>query len=289
MDAGSGNASTWKKIYLQDIYASLYEGTIYNEDDSLLFNARQEVIKLIQSLRSDAKCLVARELRGNRAFSSVYLADGYGLQVNGEALSPSSKSGAGNKYVYEQSLGEDAYLNVGITKDDSVVQTYQFFVGAKTKKVMLNADTAAFAVSDTGTVEFIEDTARIVLKSKGDTLEDKLTFTPYLRIAGKGITDPLENMDTLTFRLRNDTDETLVIRARLKSGFYLYELSTYTLEPGEEMIVEEEKLYVYRSQLSNFADAVFELCTANTDENGNLSGDKTFTLSEMYYSLKRGE
>lgn len=277
------------EIYLQDIYASLYEGTIYNENDSLLFDARLEVIRLIQALRSDPKCLVAREVQGEKVSGSVYLADGYGLQVNGEVLSPASRSGAGNKYVYEQSLDEDVYLNITITKDDSIVQTYQFFAGAKTKKVMLNAETAAFAVSDTGSVEFIGNAARIVLKSKGDTLEDKLTFTPYVRIAGKGITDPLENMDTLTFRLRNDTDETLVIRARLKSGFYLYELSTYTLEPGEEMIVEEEKLYVYRSQLSNFADAVFELCTANTDENGNLSGDKTFTLSEMYYSLKRGE
>ncbi len=277
------------KIYLQDVYASLYEGTIYNENDSLLFKARSEVVRLIKTLRSESKCLVACEQQGDETVSSIYLADGYELSVNGMELAPLSDSGNGNKFVYRQKLDKDAFLEILIKKDGSVVDSYKLFAASETKHMQLNSEEIAFSVSDTGSVEFVNGSAQVTLKSKGDTLEDKLTFTPYVRIAGKEITEPLENIDTLTFEIRNDTEETLVIRTRLTCGFYLYDLSTYTIEPGETLTVEEEKLYVYRSQFSNFSEAVFELCTANTDANGNLSQDKTFTLSEMFYSLKRGE
>ncbi|HEY8443368.1 MAG TPA: DUF4091 domain-containing protein [Clostridia bacterium] len=280
-----GSASS--RLFVQNLYEMLYTGTIYNEDDAVFYQARRMLVDTILKNRSDTKFLISSNIIGGSAVSDIYLANGYDLTVNGQRLTPEGASGQGVKYTITQTLDKEAKLDITISQNGQTVETYNIFVANKTNVIPLSQSVSPLYVSATSQIVYENDTAVITLKSKGDNLNELLTFTPLVGMNSSAMSVKLDEVDTIRFTLTNTMSKALELKARLKAGYYTYDLGTFTFEAGESKTIAIEKLYQYKSVFSGLADAVFELASDNADADKNLLPDRHFVISNLNYSIKR--
>lgn len=277
------NGTVSANTYVDDLYKSLYAGTVYNDDDALLYAARRQLAETVTTHRSETKFLVSTSISAGKAISEIYLSRDYEMTVNGNRLRPSGISGNGLKYTVTQMLDKEAVLDVVVTKGGDIVEKHNIFVAAETHSVAL--DEGVLYVSDTGEVNYADNTASIVLKSKGGSLNEILTFVPLVGFSGFGNT--LDTVGDISFTLTNTMTVPLELRARLKAGYYTYDLSRYTVEAGATQTIVIKDVYSYLSVFSSLKDATIELYAENIDENSQLLPDKSFTLFDLNYSVKR--
>lgn len=283
-DLEPGTVNT--REFLGELYDSLYTGTIYNEDDSLLYAARRQLFDALKEHRSETKYLLQSDIVGKFANSEIYLADGYDLKVNGELLAPSKPSGAGNCYIIRQSLEEEARLNIEILLDGQIIETHNVLVAPQTKFVDLNEK--PISVSKESSFEINGGIASVTLRPQGNTETELLTFIPYLRFDRNIFGETLEKIDNVSFDVTNKTDFSLEFKVRLRSGYSVFNLGSYSVEPGETKTIAFKNMYSYIASFAELSKASIEICGENTDENGKLMPSQIIELSNVSCSLYKG-
>lgn len=275
---GLPEGTTTLDPYVGDLYDSLFEGTVYNSDDETFYQARRTLMDTVERHRSDSKYLLINEIAGDRAVSSIYLADGYTLTVNGKTPTDTKPAGQGTCYTVTQSLDNEVTLNIVISKDGEEVERYNVFVSAATKSVTIGENGAKFAANKGSQIVYGDGNAEVTLVPQEGA---SMLFRPYVRLIGKNIvSDPLSLIDTVYVTLTNNGEEAITLHTRLFGG-YAYEMSDYTLQAGASITVCVNGL---GQSAATFADAdsvYFEVYADN-------SGDETvFTVSDLKYSLRR--
>lgn len=267
------------ELYVSELYDELFNGTVYNSDDATFYSVRLRLMDIIEEHRSESKYLLANEISGNEVVSSVYLAPGYDLTVNGVVPADVEASGEGYCYRVVQSLADDVDLNIVISRNGNIVEKHDVFVSAATKSLVLGEDGINLPVSVGSTINYLDGTAQVTLipQEGASTL-----FRPYVRILGEGIiSDSLSSVDAVSFKLTNNGTGKAVFYTRMYAG-YGYEISKYELEAGESTIVRVEGLWQYSSEFADLDTAYFELYV------DNVGDGKDFSISDLRYSLRRG-
>lgn len=264
--------------YVGDLYASLFDGTVYNSNDKTFYEAKRALMDTIEQHRSGSKYLLINEISGNNAVSSVYLADGYTLTVNGETPTVTKPAGQGTCYTVTQSLDNEVKLDIVISKDGIEVERYNVFVSVATKSVAIGENGAKFAVNKGSQIVYGDGTAAITLMPQEGA---SMLFRPYVRLIGKDIvSDALSTIDTLYVTLTNNGQQEITLHTRLYSG-YAYEMSSYTIASGDSVTVCVNGLGQSASSFADVNSVYFEVY-ADNEGNGTV-----FTVSDLKYSLRR--
>jgi hypothetical protein len=270
---------------LKEIYASLFTGAVYNEDDSALYAARERVAAEIAEQRKESRLFVQSSVKDGKAASDIYVAEGYDVSVNG-AIPLSEPAGQGKRYRVEQSLETPARLNVGVYKDGVPIESRSYFVSPAMRGVPMSAAAEPLLLSEGSSAAYADGKAAVTLVSGGGTPDERLVFKPYARLS-PAVMSPLTETDALYLTVTNDGTEDFAFKVRLAYGFYEYDLSVkITLAPGETRTLLLEKLYA--APVSYLKQAAVEIYADNTDASGGLLPDRRFTVSDVWYSLKEG-
>ena len=279
-------------LYLQDFYDKLYLGTVCTLEDCGVFESvRKDLFELITKHQSPTKFLLTSKTEGKTAQSEIYLADGYALELNGEAQTGVACTG-GTRYTLVQDLNENAKISIQILKDGKVVESHVFTVGNKTEQIALNETTNALYVSETSEISYQDGNANVTLKSYGEAgSKDILFLNPTVGISASALGDAkLGDLEKIELDITNATDETFTVSIRFKVSASSYKLISYELQAGETKRICIDKLYAYKEEFSRLNQATFEIYTDNVfaDEQGNYVKypDRKLILSNVYYTYK---
>ncbi len=276
-------------LYLSGLYESLYTGAVVNDDDANFYRVRRELLELAVKHSSDTKFLATATVNGATAQSSLYLAEGYGLKVNGKTLE-GEVCGGGRKYAVSQQLDEAAFLDVEILKDGEVVETHEIFVSGKTAQIALEDETSVYT-SEGSEVSHVGGSAVATIRCQGDDFKEMTVFTPYLGISrevfgGVG----LDELEKAEFTIKNTSEYEIDFTVRFKSAYSSYDLGSYTLAAGENKTIVIEQIYSYAGEFSSLGSSAVELCFDNfyIDKNGEYLKfeDREVELSSFYYTLR---
>lgn len=276
-------------LYLNGLYESLYTGAVVKDDDANFYRVRKELLELTVKHSSDTKFLATVDVNGTTAKSSLYLADGYELKVNGEILA-GEVCGQGKKYTVLQQLGQAASLDIEILKDGNVVETHEIFVSGKTAEIALEDETTIYA-SEGSEVAHAEDNAIVTIRCQGDDFKEMTVFTPYLGISREAFGGAgLDELEKAEFTIKNSSEYEIDFTIRFKSSYSSYDLGNYTLAAGETKTIVVEQIYSYAGEFGSLGNAAIELCFDNfyIDENGEYLKfeDREVELSSFYYTLR---
>ncbi len=272
----------------QELHKALYGGAIYVDDDANFFNVRRQLVNMILSERSDeTKLLTDSNVTYENATTDIYVANGYDVSVNGENLQGTA-AGGGFKYTYSQTLDENAVINLVISKDGEAAVEKQIFIASKTQSLRFDDESAPISVSKKSEVTYADGKAAVTLCSSGDDVVETLTFEPKATFTSEKLGVALNEIDVLTFELKNTTDRAITLRLRFNSGAYSYTVGNYELAVGGVATIELPELYALEKNFSLMPQSNFEIVTDNLLSDGEtLAPDVSFEISKFYYSVKR--
>ena len=100
--------------------------------------------------------------------------------------------------------------------------------------------------------------------------------------------ETLEKIDNVSFDVTNKTDFSLEFKVRLRSGYTVFNLGSYSVEPGETKTIAFKNMYSFITSFAELSKASIEICGENTDENGKLMPPQIIELSNVSCSLYKG-
>lgn len=112
--------------YVNDLYDSLFTGTVYYTDDSLVFKAREELAKRILALKNEDELVVSTKKSNTTAEVCVYT-NKNSIKINGETLTGTV---SGDGYVYKKSISTSNAQTITI---ETTNNTYTYNLNATAK------------------------------------------------------------------------------------------------------------------------------------------------------------
>ncbi len=253
--------------YVADLYATMYHGTDYYEDDALVYKAREELVSRILALQNDG--LLATT---NNANQVVVYSKNATLSFNGTAMNGTALAGDG--YVYTPNL-TDSTLTIKTDKSE-----FTYIVRSKvaldvTKTQLTEGSSASVNGSQVG----------VTMKSidKGDDLAN-MRAKPYVQFECKPT-----DFNSVSFTLKNTCDKAISADIML-----VYDSGVTKVIGGAYVGIGEEKSFrMYASEeveidFSRVRYVRFSFDNSVLDTAGNtvLFGTYTFDISNLIYDKK---
>ncbi len=265
--AGKYNVSFDSDDFVSDLYDSLFAGTSYYTDDSLLSSAKTELYKRIIAANSADGLLVSRDNDKIVIYSSGE------AEVNGETLT-GTKSGSGYKYEIAADGGK---LNIKTANGE-----YEYTFGAAEKltdfaggrgSVKTTEESKATINGTTGRAEL-----KIVSVSRSDAGATR-RFSPYAEISTGG----LSGAKALEFTAENLGTEAAEFNVRLVgSDGAAITLDSVYLKAGEsrKVHITIDGTSVTEKFLSGVTAIRFSF--ANTDASVALMPERIIAAGDVY-------
>lgn len=144
--------------YVNDLYDSLFEGAIFNTNQSFLVSARNELAKRILALKNNDHLLVHRQNRPGVNQSDVYSANAQ-MEINGQTVSGTAAA-YGYKYTVVRAAGQAVTANVKTAIDEYQVLVYN-------NHSLINfQNTQSLSVSTDSTFVAGDDKIDVTIKSR---------------------------------------------------------------------------------------------------------------------------
>lgn len=256
--------------YLNDLYDSLFAGTEYYTDDSLVVAARAELANRILALKNDG-IMVSTELG-----KTVIYSDNSTLKV--DAVSKNGVAcGQGFKFeINNPSTTTKISINAG-------EKTYAF-KSYSTQKVVSFADNVSTKTTDGSTVIISNGVANVnivsVYKSEDQTIDGATQrFSTYAQFGVNGLTDA----KSLNFSLINtgDTDVEVTVRFVTASGPEIAG-SAYVKVGSDRNITINLDKRIFTSEVLSSVTAIRLAFRNVTNDNSALMNDRQFSISDIW-------
>lgn len=183
----------------------------YRSDTVLIENREIIADSILNALSLDDKFAKTIEYAGDYATYSFYLADGYGIEVEGTQLQ-GVKSGSGNVYTYTVDLKTESLLSSVKIVSASGERTVTLYDDVNTKAVeVVGAGAVEATVTENSSVTAVGDTLVFDIKSvdKGNAV-NTMRFVPKISV-DLGLT-----FRTLELELENTKDTTVMMTLLIK-------------------------------------------------------------------------
>ena len=173
--------------YVADLYASMYNGTDYYEDDALVYQAREELVRRIQALQADG-VLFTNEYEGGQNVVKAYSTNAT-LTVNGTSVNGTA---SGDGYAYELNA------TAGTVSVQAAASEISYTVRAVTA-----IDLTKTKLTENSTASVSGDKISLTIQSidKGDDLANKRA-KPYVQFECG-----LKNFNSLAFAFTNTCEK----------------------------------------------------------------------------------
>lgn len=268
---------------MQDIYDRLFTGTRYEKSDAEFYACRERLATIILQLKSDGKFVHKTTKNGTQATVELYLENGYTLTVDGQPLQPTATAGIGNKYVVTRTLDRRTVLDAQVLKNDAVVATRKITVGDKTAALDLSSE--SITVTDTSTVTSREGGITVTLRTKGETLIDKMSFNPAITMPTAMFADSYKKIGDVTFTVSNPTGSDVSAHVRLQAGSRHISLKENITVPANGSVTFT--MHGVGNNTIVSASAVnLQFYLDNVDTDNNLLPDRTLKLESVLYTVK---
>ena len=255
---------------LEDLYDSLFVGSSYYTDDSLVVNARRELAARILALKGEDGIIAENGKGGLTVYSSKSTLKIDGKTENGIA------SGNGYKYVLTGKSGEV-----------KVEGTAEYTVSAKDGSVAAALNSASEASVTSGSNVAVADgkaevTVVSVYRSDDETIDGATKrYMPYVQISLAGA----ENARSLDFKVVNTGESNVEFTVRLvdKNGKVYNAGSAFIKTNGERDVHVNLDATVFTEDVMKDIVAV-RLAFANVNDEGTaLAANRSFTVSDMRF------
>lgn len=258
--------------YVESLYAQLFDGAIYDTDDSRLFAVREELAKRIAALSGENEILVTEKTTaGGRTFE-IY-SDSWALEING-------------KTAMGENLGKDRYKYV-LSDADSLRNITVSANGVKTEYAFSAIDfqpltAAKLTVGDNSEVVSADGgaataTLRSVLKGE-DIGSATVAYNPFVTVA----LSESAGAEFICFTLTNLSGTATDFYFDLTSGLLVNELGSAHLKAGASKRVRikiPDGIKIENG--SEFTVRVPNVFMGDNDEY-ELYADRTVKISDLY-------
>lgn len=255
---------------LEDLYDSLFVGSTYYTDDSLVVNARRELAARILALKGEDEIMAVKGADGLTVYSVKSA-----LKIDNATVQGVASQG-GFKYTVNKKAGEVAIE--GATK-------YMVTVKENAVAATLTAQKEA-NVTDGSSVTVANGSANVTIVSvyrSDDESIDGATkrYMPYVQIA-VGNTEKATGLD---FEIVNTGENNIEFTVRLvdKNGNVYNAGSVYVKAGGEKTVHVNLDATVFTEDLMKNITAV-RFAFANVNKDGTaLAESSTFTIADMRF------
>ena len=268
---------------MKDTYKSLFTGTIYEKSDENFYAQREKTMRTFIDLKNEGKFVHKVTIDKTEATVEFYLENGYTLYVNGEKVEPVANAGSGNKYVVVKTLNDHTELESEVRKEDRVVTRRTIVAGDKTAILDLGNDKVS--VTEGSEISYSDDGLAITLRSKGETLTDRLQFEPAVSMPASLFANDYKKIGDLTFKISNPTAEDITLRIRVQSGRRSAILKENAVIPAGGNITFTIH-DVGENKISSANTVNIQIYADNVDVNNELLPDRTFVINEAVYTVK---
>lgn len=288
--------------YLDSLYDSLYEeANLCYEDDATFYEMRKKLFELIELHSSAAKFLSDTVIEGQAATTSIYLADGYGLEVNGSTVDWDGACGNGYKYTVVSDISREMSLDVAVTKGSTDVEEHHLYIAGKTVSADFSGDADILGYTPGSSVAYSDGKAEITLAAFGESQSELRKNVRYLWLT-EGIDGlDLSKIQYIEFDLTNKgTTDVTVDFCFGKESSTGYKLLSYTIKAGETKHLKFDDMATYITHYSKLSSAEFGFSMKNAHSETVIEDEKKkdvymkdpdglFVVTNMYYSYCQGE
>ncbi len=255
---------------LEDLYDSLFAGSYYYADDSLVVEARRELAARILALKGKDALLALNNAEGLTVYSAKSTLDIDGVTVKGTA------SKDGYKYTVTGKVGE--VIVEGSKK-------YTMTVKENAVAATLTAQTEA-TVSDESSITVADGAASVtivpVYKSDDQTIDGATQrYMPYAQISVANAA----KARSLDFVITNEGNESIEFTVRLvdKDGNVYDAGRVYVQANGEKSVHINLNANEFTEEVMNNITAV-RFAFANVNKDGTaLAESSSFTVADMRF------
>lgn len=259
--------------YVSDLYASLYTGSDYYNDDSLVYEAREELVRRIYALQKDG-ILATSDYSSGANKTTVYSTNAT-LQLNGTTYNGTAIGGSTGGYVYEVPAAAVQNGKLTITANE----TEWTYAAYSVKKLDLSAAT----VTEDSTATKNGNTLDLVMKSV-DTGNDNSNMRKkiYVQFAAGDVAA----FNSFSFTITNKMDKgfSADVVAVLKNGVRKIIGGVY-VRPNQETTVRSyvgAELGLDVTEIQYFR-LEFDNMILDKNKNSVLFGQYTFSLRDVVY------
>ena len=257
--------------YVEDLYDTLFEGTQYYTDDSLVVEVRRELARRIIALKSDAGLMISQK----KGVATIYSTHN-SLKINGENKS-CAVSGSG--YVLKVLNDRTTAKTINITAE-GYSYNYTIYAG---RDVTFNGATA----NATSSVSVNGSYAVVVLKAEAKANDGQtLRFKPYVEF---NLSD-MSNADNIQFEMDNtgDTDIETEVYLILEDGSQLQLGSIYIIANGERTVrLNMDRRKFTDEILAKVKKMRFTFANVVGDGTATLLPDKSFVIDNVFIELNK--
>lgn len=258
--------------YVNDLYDTLFTGTNYYTDDSIVIKVKEELAKRILALQSEDEIMF--KLESGKAV--IYSANSFltinGKKVNGEVAND------GYKYEIENTTSKQKTVNVETENNE-----YVCYIRANSTSVEFTNSSKVAKISEKSSITFEEGKATVnivsVVRSEDGTIDGATQrFIPFVQFDAS-----VSNGRAISFTMENTGDANLkfTLRAVLEDG------STNIIGTGflfagatREYRYDFDARFFTNETLANVKGIRFEFANVN-EEGTQLEPNKTFTISNI--------
>ena len=253
--------------YVADLYNSLFDGSIYINEDALVYQAREKLAERIVALQNGDGIVTRTVFDGNKTNLEIYSTRAT-IEMYGSSV-PGMKKGEG--YMYSIPNTSDAVKTVSFTCGENV---YEYALGYNQT---LALDHVTF--NSAGSMfELIDDAVQLTVKSedKGSNTANR-KFNPSATFA----VDGLSGMGCVSFTIENTIDTHLRAYVNLVIGTKTLSIGGVYVAPNGNKTVKIYFSSISESDLSAATGISFSFDNA---ESGELMADRVFRISDVVFS-----
>lgn len=261
--------------YVRDIYDSLFEGSVYIQNDELIEKARLVLAERILSLQNEDGLMLHSKQVGNENEIDIYTSSST-LSINDESII-GEKSGKG--YHYKKVLSSSTH---DVKVNASFPYTFSFT--SSNYLVEYTDPQSIYSVSDKSSASFSSESVDVNIKSKyvnEEGLIDGATkrFVPYFAL----LNDKFDDVDYIEFNITNNDLEAQEINLNLSSSSSDETIGGIYLLPQETKSIRVNLKQVLSGTKASATQLVFAFSNVETDDEGKykLCDDRNFTLSKV--------
>ena len=268
------------KELLDDLYDSVFKGSIYFQDDSLVLKARNELANRINAVKNYDGIVVVPNYLLDKTSVDIYSVNSH-INVNGQQL-----TGEQSNYGYKFNLSYD--LNT--PKTLSIIGstgTYNYDVLAG-DNVCDYKDYSKFIFSESSGVTFNENSAHFIMNSvyrDGATKDNINGATERYRVSATISNNKLKNLAGLNLKIKNTSGFPITIRLILKGRDLDNTLGSIYLEKDQTRELHFSALDLSDSFRNQIASIAIQLDNVDLI-NQKLYDTRSFDISDFVFTTK---
>ena len=257
--------------YVEDLYDTLFDGTQYYTDDSLVLTVRRELANRIMAVKSDLGLVISQK----NGVATVYC-ERNSLRVDGE-LKGCASSGEGYVLTITNTWDKARTFSIGA---DGELFNYTVYSG---KDITFNQATA----NSTSSISVNGSYAEVTLRSEKKANDGQtIRFKPYIELSLSDIS----NASNIQFEMDNvgDTEIETEVYIILEDGSQLQLGAIYIESQGERSVrLNFDRRKFTDEVLAKAKKLRFTFENVLGDGTATLLPDKSFIIDNVFIELNK--